>query len=128
MLLMVLLRAETEGKVCSQREVAKVLRLAPATVAVSLKSLEREGYVQRRTDERDARRNRVSLTEKGRQAVELCGRAFREVDEQMLAGFTPQERQQLSGFLRRMMENLGGPPECPPPPPDFTSAPGKEEP
>ena len=128
MLLLVLFRAEEEGRVCSQREVAKVLRLAPATVAVSLKTLEREGYVRRRTDERDARRNRVSLTDKGRQAVELCGRAFRPVDERMLAGFSPEERQALSGFLRRMIENLGGPPELLSPPPAFSPGPRKEGP
>lgn len=116
MLLLELFRAEEEGRVCSQRDVAKVLRLAPATVAVSLKSLEREGYVRRRADERDARRNRVSLTDKGRQAVELCGRAFRQVDERMLAGFSQQERELLTGFFRRMMRNLGGPPEFSPPP------------
>lgn len=64
--------------------------------------------MERQTDERDARRNRVSLTDKGRWAVEECGEAFRAVDRQMLSGFTPEEEVQLTGFLDRMMENLGG--------------------
>ncbi len=120
MLLITLLRGESAGRICSQREVAKAMRLSPATVAVSLKPLERDGYVCRQVDEKDARRNLVRLTDKGRQAVEDCGRAFREVDEEMLSGFSPRERAQLSGFLLRMLENLGGAPDFPPPPPDFT--------
>ena len=70
MLLLVLLHGEQRGVDFSQREVARAMRLSPATVAVSLRSLERSGYVGRRADERDARRNRVALTDKGRRAVE----------------------------------------------------------
>lgn len=116
MLLLVLLRAERQGVDCSQREVAGTMRLSPATVAVSLQSLERQGYVERRADERDARRNRVALTDKGRRAVELCGELFRAVDAQMLQGFSQEEKTQLTGFFHRMMENLGGGPDafCPP--------------
>ena len=116
MLLLVLLHGEEKGKVFSQREVARTMRLSPATVAMSLRSLERQGYVARRADEHDQRRNRVVLTEKGRQAVGTCGQAFRAVDEQMLSGFSRQERAQLTSFLLRMLENLGGPPEFLPPP------------
>lgn len=117
MLLLSLYSAEQAGERWSQRDVARTLRLSPATVAVSLKPLERDGYVERAADERDQRRNRVTLTDKGRSAVEKCGESFRAVDERMLTGFTPQEREQLTGFFERMIQNLGGvepPPFCPP--------------
>lgn len=116
MLLLSLFSAEVKGQRWSQREVAKVLRLSPATVAVSLKTLERDGYVERSADARDQRRNLVSLTDKGRRAVEMCGECFRAVDERMLSGFSDQEKAQLTGLLLRMVDNLGGaepPPFCP---------------
>lgn len=116
MLLLALLEIERQGSLCSQRDLARRMRLAPATVAVSLKSLERQGYVERSADDRDARRNRVRLTDKGRTAVETCGQVFRSVDEQMLSGFDAGERKLLTSFFRRMVQNLGGAPECPPPP------------
>lgn len=121
MLLMVLFHADKNGEKLSQRELARRLRLSPATVAVSLKTMERCGYVSRETDGRDARRNLVTITEKGREAVELCGRSFRATDEQMLSDFTPQEKEQLTGFFIRMLQNLGvsepgkGCPPFPPP-------------
>ena len=117
MLLLSLFSAELAGERWSQRDVARTLRISPATVAVSLKTLERDGYVERAADERDQRRNRVSLTDKGRKAVGLCGESFRAVDQGMLAGFTPEEKVQLTGFFKRMIDNLGGaeePPFCPP--------------
>lgn len=117
MLLMSLFYAETVGEQWSQRDVARTMRISPATVAVSLKTLERDGYVKRTADERDQRRNRVELTDKGRRAVEKCGESFRAVDDRMLAGFSPEEKIQLTGFFTRMIDNLGGvepPPFCPP--------------
>lgn len=116
-LLVTLLHAEEKGERWSQRDVARTMGRSPATVAVSLKTLERDGYVERSADERDARRNRIALTDKGRRAVILCGESFRAVDERMLSGFTPEEKTQLTGFFTRMIENLGGmekPPFCPP--------------
>lgn len=129
MLLLSLFSAEAAGERWSQRDVARRMRISPATVAVSLKTMERDGYVERAADERDQRRNRVSLTEKGRRAVEVCSAVFRAVDEKMLSGFSAQEREQLAGFFRRMMENLGGEPDDPPPPPGIVPAltPRKEE-
>jgi len=130
MLLLALLDGERQGRVYSQRELARQVRVSPATVAVSLKTLERDGYVERSADDRDARRNRVHLTDKGRRTVEVCAAVFRSVDEKMLSGFSDGEREQLTGFFRRMLENLGGPPDFPPPPPgcvpDLPKTPGKE--
>ena len=83
----------------AQRDLAELLHN-------SLKSLERGGYVRREPGQKDARRNRVMLTDKGRAAVEGCQAAFQAVSERMLAGFTREERDQLLALRRRMLENL----------------------
>ena len=117
MLLAALYNSEKEGRTLSQRELARARRLSPATVAVSLKNLEGKGYLLRITDEGDQRRNRVHLTEKGRNAVERGTEAFQAVEEQMLAGFSGEEKERLTGFFVRMLENLGAREEDGPPPP-----------
>lgn len=111
------------GSAPTQKELADALHSAPATIAASLKVLERQGYVARRTDEKDSRRNRISITRKGRDALEAGLRAFQQVDDHMYHGFTPEEREQVYRFHRRMLDNLyqigGGRDDgcCPPPPP-----------
>lgn len=112
------------GSAPTQKELADALHSAPATIAASLKVLERQGYVARRTDEKDSRRNRISITRKGRDALEAGLRAFQQVDDHMYHGFTPEEREQVYRFHRRMLDNLyqigGGRDDgcCPPPPPN----------
>ena len=98
----------------AQRDLAELLHISPAAVANSLKSLERGGYVRREPGQKDARRNRVMLTDKGRSAVEGCQAAFQAVSERMLADFTQEERQQLLVLRRRMLENLRRPAPQPP--------------
>lgn len=106
----------------TQKELADRLHAAPPTIAASLKCLERQGYVARRTDEKDSRRNRITITQKGRDALESGMRAFQQVDDAMFRGFTPEERELVQAFHRRMLENLyqiGGDrlvEACPPPP------------
>jgi len=104
----------------SQKELAEALHISPATIAASLKSLERCGYVSRQTDEQDGRRNLISITEKGRETLCVSREVFRAVDEYMYHGFSPSERDQVEAFHRRMLQNLyqiGGDEDCCSPPP-----------
>lgn len=89
------------------------MHVSPATVAVSLKSLEREGYVEKLADETDQRRKAVRLTPKGEAAIQRCVQVFEAVDQSMFEGFRPEETRQACGYLMRMLHNLRGdlPPE-----------------
>ncbi len=111
MLVSILQSAEEDpgGQCQAQRELADLLHVSPAAVANSLKCLERDGYVRREPWQRDARRNRVILTEKGAAAVEGCRDVFRRVSARMMAGFTEEELQQLAWLQRRMLDNLTAP-------------------
>ena len=85
---------------------AQQLHVSPAAVANALKGLERSGCIRREPWQDDARRNRVLLTEKGREAVAGCREAFRRVSRTMLTGFSPEEQALLLAFERRMLQNL----------------------
>lgn len=108
MLVSILQSAEEgpERQCQAQRELADLLHVSPAAVANSLKCLERDGYIRREPWQKDARRNRVILTEKGTQAVEGCRDVFRRVDARMMVGFSPEELDLLAQFQRRMLDNL----------------------
>jgi len=106
MILFVLKHRGQKGEISVQRELADMLHVSPATIAVSLKSLEKGGYVEKRADSADARRKRIALTAKGTEAVEVCAAAFRAIDERMFCSLTEAETGLLLGYLQRMLENL----------------------
>lgn len=95
------------GEIASQRELAQALRVSQATIATSLKSLERLGYVEKRLDDKDNRRKRIAITEKGTAAVKQCFAVCNEINRRMMEGLSPQEKGDLDRLHRRMLENLG---------------------
>ena len=105
MILMLLERCEN-GEIASQKELAAELNVSPATIATSLKSLERMGYVKKLPDASDARRNRVSVTDKGRCAVRRCNEVFESVDRQLYTGFSQEELDIIQQLHQRMLRNL----------------------
>ena len=112
LILFILRHRGENGEIASQRELAQALGVSPATIATSLKSLERLGYVEKRLDDRDNRRNRVAITEKGIAAVEECFSVFQSVDQRMLEGLTDRERDDLDRLHRKMLSNLDAENKC----------------
>lgn len=90
----------------SQSELAHMLDVSTATVAVSLKKLERDGYIHRGSKEDDSRANFVQLTDKGRQVVQSSRMIFDKIDKQVVKGFTEEELSLLESYLRRLYGNL----------------------
>lgn len=118
-LLQMLRVCQEKGMTPSQRELADLLHVSPATIATSLKSLERNGYVVREMDPGDCRRNLISITSKAIAAMEETQSVFDSVDEAMFSGFTEEEVKQLNQYHLRMLQNLyaiGGDEDAPPPP------------
>ena len=113
MILFLLKDKGREGRIAAQKELSDAMHVSPATVAVSLKSLERGGYVEKLADETDQRRKAVRLTPKGEAAIQRCVQVFEAVDQSMFEGFRPEETRQACGYLMRMLHNLRGdlPPE-----------------
>ncbi len=101
-----MLRDQGDGADWDQKQFAEALGVSPATVAISIKRMERAELVTRIPDPRDLRRNRIAITEKGHRLVDDCIRAFRHVDMGMFRGFSLEERKELAGYYHRMVRNL----------------------
>jgi len=59
-----MLRDHQEGMNWDQKQFAEALGVSPATVAISIKRMERAGLVTRVPDPEDLRRNRIAITER----------------------------------------------------------------
>lgn len=92
----------------SQREIADMLHVSPASVAVSVRRMEKDGLVHRRSDPKDHRVNRIHITSKGSGKVDQCMKAFWETTERMLGGFDEKELAALRDTFAHLFDNLSG--------------------
>lgn len=90
----------------SQKEIANHHQVSTATIAVSLKKLEKGGYISRDMDQNDNRFNQIRITEKGKTVVESSKKVFQKVEDAMYASFTKEELLQFETFLDRMKLNM----------------------
>ncbi len=100
------LSQQKDGTIESQKELARRISVSPATVTVSLKSMERDGYVRKLSNAQDLRCKPITITEKGLEAARLIDEVFELLDRGMYQGFTQEEREAASLFYRRVIRNL----------------------
>ena len=89
-----LMNIDREG-VGSQKELAARLGISTAAVAVTLKKLEAEGYIERTVAEGDSRNNEIRITDAGKRVIgvsrdyieKLDAAMFRDIDSETLAVF-----------------------------------------
>jgi DNA-binding MarR family transcriptional regulator len=92
----------TQQTLCGQ------LRLDPTNVVALLNDLERNGYAERRRDPDDRRRHIVEITKKGLAVIDKCSEVMDGVEEELLTGFDPSEREAFESVLTEMWEGSGG--------------------
>ena len=101
-----ILKFISENKNVTQKEIADFLHVSTPSVAKSLKRMEESGLLVRVENKKDARRNSVKLTKKGRELVEYADSMFLRIDDVAYKGFTEEEMDILVQFLERMTDNL----------------------
>ena len=95
-----------EHSLCTQKELANSLHISPASVATSIKRLEKGGFVKRSTDKEDIRKNRLSLTDEGLKTLTDFRAICDETDKEMFNGFSEEECSALCDYLQRLYNNL----------------------
>ncbi len=91
---------------CTQKEVADALDISPASVASSLKRLDKAGVIYRVADKSDARRNCLFITDAGKKMMETSRAGFEALDRQMMEGFGDDDIARFHGMLVKMFDNL----------------------
>lgn len=101
-----LLLAISHNENASQNDIAKLMDVSAATIAVSLKKLEKGGYINREIDEKDNRLNKINITEKGKKVVKQSKKIFEAVDQKVFQGITDEEKAALINLLQKLNNNL----------------------
>ncbi|GAA0899426.1 MarR family winged helix-turn-helix transcriptional regulator [Virgisporangium aurantiacum] len=90
----------------AQKDISLATDLDPSNVVGVIDDLDRQGLVVRRRDTTDRRRNVIEITDTGRVVLAQGDEAVGRVEEAALRALEPAERDQLYGFLYRMVVSL----------------------
>ena len=86
----------------AQAEIGRRVGLDPSDMVAILNELEDLRYVHRAQDPDDRRRNRVTLTRAGQDALARFDQAIAEAEDELLASFPPADRARLVTLLERL--------------------------
>jgi DNA-binding MarR family transcriptional regulator len=92
-----------------QQELGQAMGIDPSTMVSLIDQLESAGLAMRRTHPKDRRAKEVSITPKGRRALERARGLAKRVEDDVLRGLSAAERGQLLTLLRRAL--VSAPPQ-----------------
>lgn len=110
-----LMNIDRDG-VGSQKELAKRLGISTAAVAVTLKKLEAEGYIERTAAEEDSRNNEIRITEEGKRVIGVSRDYIEKLDGAMFCDIDGETLTIFMQCLEKMKKNLA----------DFEASEGEE--
>lgn len=84
-----------------QEELASNVHMNESTITRALKKLEDAGMVHREVDENNRRRKIITVTEKGRDAVDKIRKLDEEWDDK-IRSLSPSEKTELKEILRTL--------------------------
>ncbi len=94
------------GGAASQKELADLLQISAAAVAVTVKKLEKNQLLRRTVSKEDSRCKGLVITPLGKEVLERSYQAFSETDAIMMRGISDEEQKNMIGLFLRMQENL----------------------
>lgn len=101
-----ILFALVENEGITQSSLASQMNVAPATISVSVKRMEKNGFIIKKQDELDARIIRLYPTEKARLVPERIHAHMEALEKSICSGMTQEETEQLSDLLDLAINNL----------------------
>jgi DNA-binding MarR family transcriptional regulator len=95
------------GAPLSNAQLARRAYMTPQAMSEVIDALERKGLMKRNPHPNDGRLLPATLTAKGRRVLAACEQAVDEMEDVMLAGLGPQERNAFAAALKSAVRALG---------------------
>jgi len=90
----------------SQREIADKLHIKPPTVTVSIRRMEKTGFITKKADDEDQRVIRIYLSDKGKELELKLMELLKKNKGCLFQGFSEAECYLMKNFLQQMVANL----------------------
>ncbi len=89
-----------------QKDLEDVFSARRSTMSVVLHRMEEKELISRRSVSRDARLKKIMLTEKGEKVFCEMESSVKELENKLMQGFSPAEKEMLLSLLRRVRRNM----------------------
>ncbi|HEY0516026.1 MAG TPA: MarR family transcriptional regulator, partial [Solirubrobacteraceae bacterium] len=89
----------------NQQEIGAAMGIDRSTMVLLVDELEAKGLAERRPHPRDRRARELTITAAGARALRSARRIVAQVEDEVLRGLNPAEREQLLGLLRQALQN-----------------------
>lgn len=101
-----LFNAEEEGREVFQRDFESNFGITRSTVSKMFSLLEKKNFIRREGVSHDARLKKITLTDKSREIAKTMRAEVEDIEEKLIAGFSQNELDQLTGYFERLQINL----------------------
>ena len=88
----------------SQKDLAQMLNISPAAGATTIERLDTEGYIEKTVLNTDRRTNLITVSEKGRSALDQVSGIIGKTDEDIFAGLGEEE---IDAFIKTLDTIIG---------------------
>lgn len=88
-----------------QKDISEHFKVSPAAVAVSLKKLEKLGFIEKGSAT-DARANKIIITDKGKNVVKASRKIFSDIDKRIFSSINEDEFEAFNTTLDMIVNNL----------------------
>ncbi|MBQ7548316.1 MAG: MarR family transcriptional regulator [Clostridia bacterium] len=101
--------ARNQGREIYQKDIEKKFGITRSTASKVIKLMEEKQLVRRQKVPGDARLRKLELTEKSLLISEVMAADAEKTEDQLLSGFSEDEKNTLAEYLERMKNNIGIP-------------------
>ncbi len=91
---------------CTQQQAAEAMSVSAPAVAVSVKRLQKAGFLKKEADPGNLRKSRLSLTDAGRETAQAFRRNFDELDTETFGCLSEEEARALSVLMKKLTDCL----------------------
>jgi len=98
---------QDNGGSMTQRDLEVYLDLSKSTLSGVLRTMEKNGFVEKVASETDRRVMVVTLTDEGKEAYSQAMKKFEELDRIVFAGLDEEELAAFSKVLEKIRVNIG---------------------
>lgn len=97
---------ENDGHDVFQKDIEKAFGITRSTASKVINLMEQKGLVERQSVSCDARLKKIVMTDKSKAISHLMAEDMALVESVLTDGFTPDEKDALCSYIKRMKNNI----------------------